>query len=143
MTDLDNNFSAQVLKLQAAEELEQRAAADAEAAEEDDPPLQVRGRAKLAVSRRQLARRADAPPQAQIPFSALPKVRKLFCLFTVASTVVMATWRHELLGRSWEQNVHVACGGGDAQMLHPSVGPLHCRCKADSPVTICHMFLWA
>ena len=61
-------------EVQAAEELEQRAAADVEAAEEQDPPLQVRGRAKLATSRRQLARRADAPPQAQIPFSALPKV---------------------------------------------------------------------
>ena len=70
--------SAEVYALhcvQAAEEFEQRAAADAEAAEEDEPPLPVKGRAKLAVSRRQLARRADAPPQAQIPFSALPKVR--------------------------------------------------------------------
>ncbi len=64
--------------VQAAEEFEQRAAADAEAAEEDEPPLPVKGRAKLAVSRRQLARRADAPPQAQIPFSALPKVRALY-----------------------------------------------------------------
>ncbi|CAK0734487.1 hypothetical protein CVIRNUC_000438 [Coccomyxa viridis] len=59
----------------AAEEFAQRAAADAEAEEEDEgPPLQVRGRAKLQQSRRQLARRGDAPPQAHIPFSALPKV---------------------------------------------------------------------
>lgn len=34
----------------------------------------MRGRAKLQQSRRQLARRGDAPPQAHIPFSALPKV---------------------------------------------------------------------
>ena len=61
--------------LQATEEYAQRAAADAEAGEEDEgPPLQVRGRARLQQSRRQLARRADAPPQAHIPLSALPKV---------------------------------------------------------------------
>ena len=34
----------------------------------------MRGRAKLQQTRRQLARRGDAPPQAHIPFSALPKV---------------------------------------------------------------------
>ena len=60
--------------LQAAEEVEQRAKADMEVGDDEDPHLQVRGRAKLAKSRRQMARRADASPQTQIPFSALPKV---------------------------------------------------------------------
>ena len=60
--------------MQDAEEVAQRVAADAEAGGDDDLGLQVRGRAKLAKSRRALARRADAAPETQIPFSALPKV---------------------------------------------------------------------